>query len=114
MTADERHQVDLRRALLDVDRERSAVARLQKDLDQARRVTGEQTDRHRAQTSRLLDELGQQKLGATEGALAEARGAYEALRAQLEKRLEVKRATQNGPAEATMRPTPPSLKYHGK
>lgn len=92
MTADERHQADLRRALLDVDRERSAVAKLQKDLDQARRVTGEQADQHRAQSSQLQDELGQlrQKLGATEGALAEARGAGEALRAQLEKRLEVK------------------------
>lgn len=90
--AEERHQADLRRALLDVDRERLATAKLQKELDQARRSSAEQVDQHRAQLGELQREHGQlrQKLSAAEAALSEARGAGDALRAQLGKRLEVK------------------------
>lgn len=88
----DRHQADLRRALLDVDRERSAAAKLQKDLEQARRAMAEQADQHRRKVHQLQDELGQarQKLGLIEGALSEARSAGEALRAQIDKRLELK------------------------
>jgi chromosome segregation ATPase len=92
--ADERHQADLRRVLLDLDRERSAATKSQKDVDQARRLAAEQADQHRAQVGQLQQELGQlrQKVSAAEAALAEARGAGDALRAQLEKRLDVKPA----------------------
>lgn len=88
----DRHQADLRRALLDVDRERSAAAKLQKDLEQVRRAMAEQADQHRRQVNLLQEELGQarQKLGVIEGALSEARSAGEALRAQIDKRLELK------------------------
>ncbi len=97
-TALDRHQADLRRALLDVDRERSAAAKLQKDLEQVRRTMAEQADQHRRQVNQLQEELGQvrQKLGAVEGALSEARAASEALRAQIDKKLEVKPARKSG------------------
>jgi chromosome segregation ATPase len=89
-TAEERHQADLRRALLDVDRERSAATKVQKEVDQARRSSAEQADQHRTQVAALQLELGQlrQRLSAAEAALSEARGAGDALRAQLGKRLE--------------------------
>ena len=88
-SADERHQADLRRILLDIDRERSAVTRLQKDLEQSKRSTAEQAEQHRAQLRQLQDELAlvRQKLSASEAALTEARSAGNALRAQLEKAL---------------------------
>lgn len=91
-TALDRHQADLRRALLDVDRERSAAVKLQKNLEQTHRAMAEQADQHRLQIHQLQEELGQarQKLGVIEGALSEARSAGEALRAQIDKRLEVK------------------------
>jgi chromosome segregation ATPase len=88
--AEERHQADLRRSLLDVDRERSAATKVQKEVDHARRSSAEQANRHRTQVDALQLELGQlrQRLSAAEAALSEARGAGDALRAQLGKRLE--------------------------
>ena len=93
----DRHQADLRRALLDVDRERSVATKARKDLDQTRRAMEEQADQHRRQVHQIQDELGQmrQKLGVTEGALSEARSAGEALRAQIDKRLEMKPARKS-------------------
>ncbi|MDP1541795.1 MAG: DNA-binding protein [Polycyclovorans sp.] len=46
---EERHAGEMRRALLDVDRERGNAAKLQKDLDQARRLFIDQTELHRQQ-----------------------------------------------------------------
>ena len=91
-TTSERYQADLRRALLDVDRERSAAAKSIKDLEQVRKVADTHAEQHRVRMGELQQELGQlrQKLGATEGALAEARSAGEMLRAQLDKHLEAK------------------------
>jgi len=90
-TAAERHEADLKRSLLDVDRERALAGRQQKELDQARRALTEQGDRHREEAARLQHafeaQLGQirQKLGEVESALAEARGARDALRQQLDR-----------------------------
>lgn len=83
---------NLRRALLDVDRERSAAARSIKDLEQARKTFDTHVEQHRVRTGELQQELRQlrQKLGATEGAPEDARSAGEMLRAQLDKRLEAK------------------------
>ena len=57
-TAEERHQADLRRALLEVDRKRSAATKVQKEVDQARRLSAEQADQHRTQIDALPLELG--------------------------------------------------------
>ncbi|MCR6475969.1 DNA-binding protein [Variovorax sp. ZS18.2.2] len=99
----ERHQADLRRALLDVDRERSGATKLAKDLEQVRKTTEAHAEQHRVRMAELQQELGQlrQRLGATEGALAEARSASEALRTQLDKRLEAK-----APRKTTTRKSP--------
>lgn len=88
-SAEERHQGDLCRVLLDVDRERTASAKLQKEFEQARRSTAEQADQHRARVDRLEGELVQirQKLSGAEAALAEARATGDQLRAHLDKAL---------------------------
>lgn len=88
-SAEERHQADLRRALLDVDRERSVSAKLQKELEQGRRSTVELVEQHRAHVGNLAGELAQlrQKLSGTEAALAEARAAGDQLRAHLDRTL---------------------------
>jgi len=88
-STEERHQGDLRRVLLDVDRERSASAKWQKELEQVKRSAAEQVDQHRARVGGLEGELTQirQKLTGAEAALAEARGAGDQLRAHLDKAL---------------------------
>jgi chromosome segregation ATPase len=87
--AEERYNADLRRALLDVDRERSAAIKAQKELEQVRRAGAEQAAQHRASLETLQEERAQisQKLGVTEGALAETRSARDALSRQLDKAL---------------------------
>ena len=87
--AEERYNADLRRALLDVDRERSAATKAQKELEQARRAGAEQVAQHRSSLETWQQERAQlsQKLGVTEGALAETRAARDALSRQLEKAL---------------------------
>jgi chromosome segregation ATPase len=89
---EDRHQADLKRALLDVDRERTIAAKLQKDLEQARRAEAEQADRHRADAGRLQSDLAhlRQKLGELEGALTETRAARDKLSQQFNKALTAK------------------------
>ena len=70
--AQERHTFDMQRILLDVDRERSAAAKAQQELEQARRVATEQAEKHWAALAALQQERAQlgQRLGEVEGALA--------------------------------------------
>lgn len=84
-TSEERHQADMRRTLLDIDRERSGSAQLKKELDQAQRSAAEQMDRHRARAEALEGELAivRQRLSGAEAALAEARAAGDQLRTHL-------------------------------
>ncbi len=88
-SAEERHQGDLRRVLLDVDRERTALAKLQKELEQHRRSAAEEAERHSARVQKLESDLMQvrQKLSGAEAALTEARAAGDQLRAHLDKAL---------------------------
>jgi chromosome segregation ATPase len=74
---------------LDVDRERSASAKLQKELEQGRRSTAELVEQHRAHVGNLAGEIAQlrQKLSGTEAALTEARAAGDQLRAHLDRTL---------------------------
>ena len=90
--AEERYNADLRRALLDVDRERSVATKAQKELEQARRTAGEHAEQNRVKLEALQHEHAQlsQKLGVSEGALAEIRSARDALSRQLEKTLAAK------------------------
>lgn len=88
-SAEERHQGDLRRVLLDVDRERTALAKLQRELEQLRRSAAEEVERHSARVQKLESELMQvrQKLSGAEAALTEARAAGDQLRAHHDKAL---------------------------
>ena len=49
--AEERHDGDMKRVLLAVDRERANAAKLQKELELTRRVLADQAELHRQQTA---------------------------------------------------------------
>lgn len=78
----ERHNTEVRRLLLDVDRERGNLAKLQKELDLARRVTADQADLFRQQLSGKQLQLDQlrQRNGELEGSVGELRGQRDQLR----------------------------------
>jgi len=65
------------RALLEIDRERQAAARLQKELDTATRKTEQGTSRHREEVQKLQGQVGdlRQQLGVLEGNLDALRTA---------------------------------------
>jgi len=78
---EERHAGDMRRALLDVDRERGNAVKLQKDLDQARRLFIDQTELHRQQMAdkQQQAEVLRHRLGELEVSFAELRGQRDLL-----------------------------------
>ena len=88
-SAEDRHQNDLRRIMLDLDRERSLAGKLQKELDQGKRHAAEEIERHRERIVNLEGEMARlrQKLSGAEAALAESRIAGDRLQAHLDKAL---------------------------
>lgn len=78
---EQRHAAETKRMLLDVDRERVGSAKLQKELDQARRVLTEQTDLHRQKMTEKQQQTGtlRQRNGELEGSVAELRGQRDQL-----------------------------------
>lgn len=98
---EDRHAAEMKRLLLDVDRERIHAARLQKDLAMSQRVQADQTELHRQQVTEKhvqVEEL-RQRNGELEGSLAELRGQREQLlkdiadvRSQLNGKLAVRKA----------------------
>ena len=86
---EQRHDADMKRLLLDVDRERGNAAKLHKEWEQARRVLAEQAELHRQQTAerhRQAEAL-RQRAGELEGSVTELR----AQRDQLSRDLDVLR-----------------------
>lgn len=76
---EERHALDMRRLLLEVDRARVHAAQLQKDALASQRALADQTELHRkvvAEKQVQADEL-RQRNGALEGSVAELRGQRE-------------------------------------
>jgi len=73
--AEERHATETKRMLLYVDRERVGSARLQKELEQARRIVVDQTELHRQQMTEKQQqtEALRQRNGELEGGVAELR-----------------------------------------
>lgn len=69
--AEERYRASEKRALLEIDRERQVVAKLQQEMDMARRDTAAVLERQRAENTALQDQLGnlRQNLGLLEGRL---------------------------------------------
>ncbi len=78
---EERHAGDMRRALLDVDRERGNAVKLQKDLDQTRRMFSDQTELHRQQMADKQQQADvlRQRLGELDVSYAELRGQRDLL-----------------------------------
>ena len=75
--AEERHAADMKRMLLDVDRERVQSIKIQKELEQSRRALSEQMDNHRMQLAERQTQV--EKLRHSNG---ELEGIVVELRAQ--------------------------------
>jgi len=93
---EERHAADMRRLLLDVDRERVHATKLQKDFAMSQRVQVDQVELHRQQVTEKhvqVEEL-RQRNGELEGSLTELRGQREQLlRDVADMRLRLERKT---------------------
>ena len=77
VAAEERHASDMKRMLLDVDRERVQSTKIQKELEQSRRALSEQMDNHRMQLAERQTQV--EKLRHSNG---ELEGIVVELRAQ--------------------------------
>lgn len=77
--SEERLEASEKRALLEIDRERTAAARAQKEMTQLRQTHQEAADCHRAEVTQWQRELGEasQRLGMAEGILQELRAAHQ-------------------------------------
>lgn len=77
--SEERHEAGEKRALLEIDRERTATAKVQKELAQLRESQLQFAERHRSQVELLQSELGaaRQNAGIAEGTLHEMRAIYQ-------------------------------------
>jgi predicted nucleic acid-binding Zn-ribbon protein len=91
----ERLESSEKRALLEIDRERTATSKIQKEMAQLRQTQQVIADDHRTEVAKLQRELGEaaQKLGMAEGTLQELRTIHQqqveqthALRGMLGKR----------------------------
>lgn len=73
--AEERHEAAEKRALLEVDRERTTTAKAQKELAHLRQAAVDSGQRQRDEVAAIQRELGdvRQKLGAAEGSLIKMR-----------------------------------------
>lgn len=107
--AEERHAGDMRRVLLDVDRERVNSAKLHKELEQARRMLVDQAEligRQMTEKQQQAETL-RQRNGELEGSVAELREQRDLpLRdvADLRQRLERLPATKVAPARSAGSP----------
>lgn len=83
--AEERFRALETRSLLEIDRERTAGAKLQKDLDSARAAASAAAERARAEISALQEQLGnlRHNTGMQEGKLLAAVAAQDAMAADL-------------------------------
>ena len=77
--SEERCDATEKRALLEIDRERTSATKLQKELAQLRQIQLETTERHRGEISELQKELGmaRQSVGVAEGTLQELRAGHQ-------------------------------------
>ncbi|MFH1873357.1 MAG: DNA-binding protein [Pseudomonadota bacterium] len=78
---EERHEAAESRALIEIDRERTKAAKLQKEVDLVRTSAAELAGRHRDELRTLQDEIGNQKrsLGNFEGELRGVNAARDQL-----------------------------------
>ncbi|WP_180126956.1 DNA-binding protein [Rhodoferax sp. BLA1] len=76
VAAEERHAADMKRVLLDVDRERVQVTNVQKELEQSRRTLSNQLDSRRTQLAERQSQVEalRHRNGELEGIVVELRG----------------------------------------
>lgn len=84
--SEERCDATEKRALLEIDRERTSAAKFQKELAQLRQIQLETAERHRGETAELQKELGmaRQSVGVAEGTLQEMRAGHQQQTDQLQ------------------------------
>lgn len=84
--AEERHAADMKRALLDIDRERVQLTRIQKDLEQARRTISDQAEHHRMLVGerQTQAEALRHRNGELEGIVAELRAQRDQMGAEID------------------------------
>ncbi|MBD5802717.1 hypothetical protein AZOA_21470 [Azoarcus sp. Aa7] len=84
--SENRHEASEKRALLEIDRERTAAAKVQKELAHERQTGADLVERHRSEYAALQRQLGdvRQKLGVAEGGLTRMRELVEEQTTQLE------------------------------
>lgn len=97
--SEERFEAAEKRALLEIDRERTVSVRANKELVQLRENHALANQTHRDELTRLQTQLGEarQKLGAAEGAIQEMRAVSERLAQELQtaRASSAERETQN-------------------
>lgn len=83
--SEERCEASERRALLQIDHERTAAAKAQKELTQARQAHLNVTEQHRTESDVLQRQLGnlRQELGVVEGGMAKMRDLNDQLKVEL-------------------------------
>lgn len=74
-----RHEASEKRSLLEIDRERTIAAKLQKELAQTRQANLEANERHRTELGDVQHALGEerQQAGVAEGTLQEMRSRFQ-------------------------------------
>ena len=84
--SEQRCEATEKRALLEIDRQRTAAARSQKEVGQLRQAHQQANEHHQARVAQLQRELSEsgQKLGVAEGKLLELRAANQRQGEQLE------------------------------
>lgn len=116
--AEDRHAAEMKRMLLDVDRERVSATKLQKELEQVRRMFTDLTELHRQQISEKQQQAEElrQRNGELEGSVTELRGQRDQLLRDAEElRLRVESApttktTQVRPSRANLSKPAPGKK----
>jgi chromosome segregation ATPase len=86
VAAEERHAADMKRMLLDVDRERVQSTKMQKELEQSRRALSEQMDNHRMQLAERQTQVEtlRHSNGELEGIVVELRGQRDQMGREIE------------------------------
>lgn len=84
--SEERYDAAEKRALLEIDRERTSAAKQQKELTQLRQTHRDVTDLHRAEIARMQNDLAEakQSVGVAEGMMREIRTMNQQQAAQLQ------------------------------
>lgn len=103
--AEDRHAAEMKRMLLDVDRERVNATKLQKELEQARRMFADLTELHRQQISEKQQQAEElrQRNGELEGRVTELRGQRDQLLRDAE---ELRLRLESAPTAKTARVRP--------